>query len=92
VLKPIDTIKIAQNMEFSKVRLNRQFVNNGKQLLLIFLSKGKNNVSLIMWQSQNRRCISLGSEEKIICKVWTQGQGKYIRVGLSFDDVNSWFF
>jgi aminopeptidase N len=46
VLKPIDTIKIdAQNMEFSKVRLNKHFVNNGKQLLLIFLSKGKNNVS-----------------------------------------------
>jgi aminopeptidase N len=52
VLKPIDTIKIdAQNMEFSKVELFKalQFNNNGKQLLLIFLSKGrKNNVSLIM--------------------------------------------
>jgi aminopeptidase N len=94
VLQPIDTIKIdAQNMEFSKVELNKktlQFSNDGKQLLLIYpFQKGKNNVSFNYVAKPKQTMYFVGSEEKDNLQVWTQGQGKYTSNWFpSFDDVN----
>ncbi|HEY4628286.1 MAG TPA: M1 family metallopeptidase [Flavobacterium sp.] len=94
VLKATDTIKIdAQNMDFNDVELNQkeiQFLNNGKQILLIsHFKKGKNNVSFNYVAKPKQALYFVGSEEKDNVQIWTQGQGKNTSNWLpSFDDVN----
>ena len=94
VLKPVDTIKIdAQNMDFSGVELNQkeiQFLNNGKQILLIsHFKKGTNNISFNYVAKPKQALYFVGSEENDNIQIWTQGQGKNTSNWLpSFDDVN----
>jgi hypothetical protein len=52
-----------------------QFNNNGKQLLLIFLSKRKNNVSFNYGKAKTGD-VFRGLRGKDNLQVWTQGQGK----------------
>jgi aminopeptidase N len=94
VLKATDTIKIdAQNMDFYGVELNQkeiQFLNNGKQILLIsHFKKGKNNISFNYVAKPKQALYFVGSEENDNIQIWTQGQGKNTSNWLpSFDDVN----
>jgi aminopeptidase N len=94
VLKPVDTIKIdAQNMDFSDVELNQkriQFVNNGKQILLISpFKKGTFNISFNYVAKPKQAIYFVGSEKNDNVQIWTQGQGKNTSNWFpSFDDVN----
>jgi len=94
VLKPTDTLKIdAQNMNFSKVKLNNigvQYINSGKQLLVIYpFQKGKNELVFDYTATPKQTLYFVGSANSEDLQIWTQGQGKYTSNWFpSFDDVN----
>ncbi|MEZ0129560.1 M1 family metallopeptidase [Flavobacterium sp. LBUM151] len=93
VLKPIDTIKLdAKNMEFSKVSINQKeviFVNNGKQLQIIYnFQKGQNHLTFD-YTAKPKQALYFVDIENSEVQIWTQGQGRYTSNWFpSFDDVN----
>lgn len=94
ILQPIDTLKIdAQNMQFSDLKLNQtnvQYLNSGKQLLIIYpFQKGKNQISFEYQAMPKQALYFVDSENTGDTQIWTQGQGKYTSNWFpSFDDVN----
>lgn len=93
VLKPIDTIKLdAKNMEFSKVSINQKeviFVNNGKQLQIIYnFQKGQHHLTFD-YTAKPKQALYFVDIENSEVQIWTQGQGRYTSNWFpSFDDVN----
>ncbi|MEO8255649.1 MAG: M1 family metallopeptidase, partial [Flavobacterium sp.] len=83
----------AQNMQFSNVTLNKinvQFINSGKQLLILYpFQKGKNKLEFEYKAMPKQALYFVGDIDSGDLQIWTQGQGRYTSNWFpSFDDVN----